>query len=52
VYPDNPQADGSAVRTRVVTYEELPMTPDTAKFVSITAQHPSARVDKRDTPSK
>jgi hypothetical protein len=52
VYPDNPQADGSVVRTRVVTYEELPMTPDAAKFVGITAQHSSARVHKRDTASK
>jgi hypothetical protein len=43
-YLDNPQRDGSVVRTRVVTYEELPTTSDNAKFLSITAQHPDARV--------
>ena len=52
MYLDNPQGDGSVVRTRVVTYEELTMTPDTAKLLSITAQHPQARVDTRDAPSK
>jgi hypothetical protein len=45
VYLDNPQSDGSFVRTRVVTYEEQPMTADNAKLLSITAQHPGARVD-------
>ena len=44
VYLDNPQRDGSVVRTRVVTYEELPMTADNAKLLSTTAQHPDARV--------
>jgi hypothetical protein len=44
MYLDNPQRDGSVVRTRVVTYEELPMTPDNAKLLSVTAQHPDARV--------
>ena len=44
VYLDNPQRDGSVVRTRVVTYEELPMTTDNAKLLSVTAQHPDARV--------
>jgi hypothetical protein len=44
MYLDNPQRDGSVVRTRVVIYEELPMTPDNAKLLSITAQHPDARV--------
>jgi len=54
IYLDNPQRDGSVVRTRVVTYEELPMTPDTARLLSITAQHPQARVDTNggDTPGK
>jgi hypothetical protein len=51
-YLDNPQADGSVVRTRVVSYEELPMTPDNAKLLSITAQHPDARVLMRDAPAK
>jgi hypothetical protein len=44
MYLDNPQRDGSVVRTRVVTYEELPMTPDNAKLLSVRAQHPGARV--------
>jgi hypothetical protein len=44
MYLDNPQRDGSVVRTRVVTYEELPMTPGNAKLLSVTAQHPEARV--------
>ncbi len=44
VYLDNPQRDGSVVRTRVVTYEEVPMTPDNAKLLSLTAEHPDARV--------
>jgi hypothetical protein len=34
VYLDNPQRGGGVVRTRVVTYEELPMTPDNAKLLS------------------
>ena len=44
MYLDNPQRGGSVVRTRVVAYDELPMTSDTAKLLSITAQHPDARV--------
>jgi hypothetical protein len=44
MYLDNPQRDGTVVRTRVLTYEELPVTPDNAKLLSITAQHPDARV--------
>ncbi len=52
MYLDNPQGDGSVVRTRVVAYEELPMTAETAKLLSITAQHPQARVKTRDAPSK
>jgi len=52
MYLDNPQGDGSIVRTRVVIYEELPMTPDTAKLLSIAAQHPGSRVQARTAPSK
>ena len=52
MYLDNPQHDGSVVRTRVVTYEELPMTPANAKLVSLTAQHPDARVRTTDAPVK
>jgi hypothetical protein len=49
VYVDNPQRDGSVVRTRVTTYEELPMTPDNEQLLSITAQHPRASVDTNPT---
>lgn len=52
LYLDNPQGDGSVVRTRVVTYEELPMTPGNAKLLSITAQHPDARSSTRVAPNK
>jgi hypothetical protein len=44
-YVDNPQRDGSVVRTRVVTYEELSMTAENEKLLSVTAQHPDARVE-------
>jgi hypothetical protein len=43
-YLDNPQRDGSVVRTQVITYEELPITPNNEKLLSITAQHPRASV--------
>jgi hypothetical protein len=52
MYLDNPQHDGSVVRTRVVTYEELPATSANAKLVSLTAQHPDARVRTTDAPVK
>jgi len=52
MYLDNPQGDGSVVRTRVVAYEELPMTSETEHLVSITAQHPDARIQTRTAPSK
>jgi hypothetical protein len=54
VFVDNPQVDGSVVRTRVITYEELPMTPENEQLLSITAQHPSASVETSPTkaPSK
>jgi hypothetical protein len=45
VYLDNPQRDGSIVRTRVITYEELPITPANDLLLSISAQHPRALVD-------
>jgi hypothetical protein len=44
LYLDNPQRDGTVVRTRVVAYQELPVTADNAKLLSITAQHPRASV--------
>lgn len=43
VYLDNPQRNGSVVRTQVITYDELPITPENGKLLSITAQHPDAR---------
>jgi len=52
IYLDNPQTNGSVVRTRVVTYEELPMTPDNARLLSIAAQHPDAKVGTRTAPVK
>jgi hypothetical protein len=50
VYRDNPQGDGSVVRTRVVTYEELPLTPHNESLLSIAAQHPDARVQTGPAP--
>jgi hypothetical protein len=47
VYLDNPQRDGSVVRTRVITYEELSLTPENEKLLSITAQHPDASLETR-----
>jgi hypothetical protein len=44
VYVDNPQHDGTVVRTEVTTYEELPTTPANERLLSITAQHPRASV--------
>jgi hypothetical protein len=52
MYLDNPQRDGSVVRTRVVTYAELPMTSYNAKLLSITAQHSDARVLTRSAPKQ
>jgi hypothetical protein len=51
-YVDNPQGDGSVVRTRVDTYEELPMSAENEKLLSITAQHPDARVQTTSPPTK
>jgi hypothetical protein len=45
VYLDNPQRDGSVIRTRVITYEELPLTPENNTLLSIAAQHPRASVE-------
>ena len=51
VYLDNPQRDGSVVRTRVITYEELSITPENDTLLSITAQHPRASVDTGSAPA-
>jgi hypothetical protein len=50
VYLDNPQRDGSVVRTRVTTYEELSTTPENKLLLSISAQHPRASVDTAPPP--
>jgi len=52
VYLDNPQADGNVVRTHVLTYEELPLTPENEKLLSLTAQHPDARTETSAAPAK
>jgi len=52
MYLDNPQGDGSVVRTRVVTYEELPITAANTRFLSVTAQHRDARLRTRSAPVK
>jgi hypothetical protein len=52
VYLDNLQTDGSIVRTHVITYEELPVTPENATLLSITAQHPRASVDTSPAQTK
>ena len=44
-YLDDPQRDGSVVRLRVVAYQYLPMTPSNRALLSVTAQHPTARID-------
>ena len=52
VFLDNPQGDGSVVRTHVLAYEELPLTPENEKLLSLTAQHPDARVQTSAAPNK
>jgi hypothetical protein len=51
VYLDNPQGSGSVVRTRVTAYEELALTPENEKLLSISAQHPGARVQSGAAPA-
>jgi hypothetical protein len=50
VYLDNPQGDGSVVRTQVVAYEELALNPENEKLLSIAAQHPGASVETGPSP--
>jgi hypothetical protein len=50
-YLDNPQRDGSVVRTHVITYEELPITPENELLFSISAQHPRASVETGPPPA-
>jgi hypothetical protein len=52
VYLDNPQTDGSIVRTHVIIYEELSLTPENAQLLSVTAQHPNAFVETSPAPIK
>jgi hypothetical protein len=51
VYLDNPQQDGSVVRTQVLTYEELPLTPENETLLTINAQHPGASVETGPSPA-
>jgi hypothetical protein len=44
-YLDAPQRDGTVVRFRVEAYEYLPMTSANQDLLSVTAQHPGARID-------
>lgn len=50
VYLDNQQRDGSVVRTKVITYEELPITSQNQSLLSITAQHPRASLSTSPLP--
>jgi hypothetical protein len=43
-YLDDPQRGGGVVRLRVVAYQFLAMTPVNRALLSITAQHPGARL--------
>jgi hypothetical protein len=52
VYLDNPQGDKTVVRTHVLAYEELPLTSENERLVSLTAQHPDARVETIAAPTK
>ena len=47
---DDTQRDGSVVRQRVVAFEYLPMTPSNRDLLSVTAQHPGARVESGSAP--
>jgi len=51
LYLDNPQRDGRVVRTQVITYDELSITPENELLLSITAQHPRASVDTGPPPA-
>ena len=44
-YLDQPQPDGTVVRLRIEVYEYLPMTSANQDLLSVTAQHPGARID-------
>lgn len=50
-YLDDPQRDGSVVRLHVVAWEHLPMTPSNRDLLSVSAQHPGARVQSGSAPS-
>jgi hypothetical protein len=52
VYLDNPQRDGTVVRTHVLAYEELPRTSGNERLLSVKAQHPDAKVELDAAPTK
>ena len=43
-YLDDPQRGGGVVRLRVAAYAYLPMTPSNRVLLSVTAEHPTARI--------
>jgi hypothetical protein len=43
-YLDDPQRDGTVIRLRVAAYQYLRMTTSNRALLSVTAQHPSARI--------
>jgi hypothetical protein len=51
VYLDNPQADGTNVRTRVTAYEELPSNAGNNRLLDVMAQHPDARIQTGPAPA-
>ena len=46
-YVDAAQPNGTVARERVDVYEYLPMTSANQKLLSVTAQHPGARIDTK-----
>jgi hypothetical protein len=51
VYLDNPQRDGTVVRTEVNSYEQLPLTSENEQLLSVAAQHPGARIQTGRPPA-
>lgn len=51
-YVDDPQRDGSVVREQVTTYYYLPLTAASQALLSVTAQHPTARIVTSASPSR
>jgi len=45
VYVDEPQRNGKVARLHILEIGYLPSTPKNLSLLSVTAQHPEARVD-------